>query len=426
MESERLRITLDRPDKIYYAGQTVKGEICLNLTKRTKIRARISTLSSLRFTRSSPVMSSLPRILGLLNPVLYTRPDFNLVCFSIFERNISPGDMCTKSNFSTMRLDIVPFPEAGGPKITARTAFLNIENSRKLNDESFVCVAGSIGLMIGKDGLHSDFWRSAIFKRSANTSGLSSSRFIKSSPVMSSLPGTLGLLNFCTSDKRLACVMLRGKPSNKKEVQLPVLDFLNQSSLDDLFDEFLLLLEFDVNDDDDLSGLYPGRCQVRLVWRAGCKWLCEGLREICLRYLWERRVDGERLWRLRGDGVPLGTNENLAGSGLIDGGGGGTCVLPNPMILKLDVEVVDFADDGVTSLLHMRIDGALGGGVSDFSRFFTAVSAAIVGIAAALLVICWACSKSSCLFLISAMLRVKVCAHGSQYHLHPAAINKLN
>ncbi|KAL9888062.1 leash isoform 1-T2 [Glossina fuscipes fuscipes] len=39
MESERLRITLDRPDKIYYAGQTVKGEICLNLTKRTKIRA---------------------------------------------------------------------------------------------------------------------------------------------------------------------------------------------------------------------------------------------------------------------------------------------------------------------------------------------------------------------------------------------------
>uniref|UniRef100_A0A1A9WSF4 Uncharacterized protein n=1 Tax=Glossina brevipalpis TaxID=37001 RepID=A0A1A9WSF4_9MUSC len=50
----------------------------------------------------------------------------NSVRFSIFERNISPGDICTKSNLSTIRLDIVPFPEAGGPKITTRVACLNI------------------------------------------------------------------------------------------------------------------------------------------------------------------------------------------------------------------------------------------------------------------------------------------------------------
>ncbi|KNC33207.1 hypothetical protein FF38_12722 [Lucilia cuprina] len=39
MENERLRITLDNPNKLYIAGQTIKGEIWFNLTKRTKIRA---------------------------------------------------------------------------------------------------------------------------------------------------------------------------------------------------------------------------------------------------------------------------------------------------------------------------------------------------------------------------------------------------
>ncbi|XP_067640260.1 arrestin domain-containing protein 3 isoform X2 [Eurosta solidaginis] len=39
METERLRITLSNPDKIYFAGDTIKGEVWLNLTKRTKIRA---------------------------------------------------------------------------------------------------------------------------------------------------------------------------------------------------------------------------------------------------------------------------------------------------------------------------------------------------------------------------------------------------
>lgn len=40
MENERLRITLDKPDKVYIAGQTIKGEIWLNLTKRAKIRGK--------------------------------------------------------------------------------------------------------------------------------------------------------------------------------------------------------------------------------------------------------------------------------------------------------------------------------------------------------------------------------------------------
>ena len=35
-----MRITLDNPDKIYIAGQTIKGEIWFNLTKRTKIRGK--------------------------------------------------------------------------------------------------------------------------------------------------------------------------------------------------------------------------------------------------------------------------------------------------------------------------------------------------------------------------------------------------
>uniref|UniRef100_A0A1A9Z9X5 Uncharacterized protein n=1 Tax=Glossina pallidipes TaxID=7398 RepID=A0A1A9Z9X5_GLOPL len=289
----------------------------------------------------------------------------SLVCFSIFERNISPGEMCTKSNFSTMRLDIVPFPEAGGPKITARILAGVVDINRS---------------SIFQRNFHCFYWNNQNYILLVNTSKMDKEWEIYNSVDV--LPFDHKFLNVRQILRVYHHHVLLNPPLLRHLYQLPVLDFLSQSSLDDLFDEFLLLLEFDVNDDDDLSGLYPGRCQVRLVWRAGGRWLCEGLREICLRYLCERRVDGERLWRLRGDGVPLGTKENFAGSGLIDGGGGGTWVLPNPMILKLDVEVVDFVDDEFTSLVHMRIDGALGGGVSDFSRFFTAVS---VGIAAALL-----------------------------------------
>ncbi|EDV93645.1 arrestin domain-containing protein 17 [Drosophila grimshawi] len=39
MESERLCIRLDNPDRIFYAGQVIRGDIWMNLTKRTKIRA---------------------------------------------------------------------------------------------------------------------------------------------------------------------------------------------------------------------------------------------------------------------------------------------------------------------------------------------------------------------------------------------------
>ncbi|SPP83493.1 arrestin domain-containing protein 17 [Drosophila guanche] len=39
MESERLRITLDNPDGIYFAGDIIRGEIWMNVNKRTKIRA---------------------------------------------------------------------------------------------------------------------------------------------------------------------------------------------------------------------------------------------------------------------------------------------------------------------------------------------------------------------------------------------------
>lgn len=53
MENERMRITLDNPNKLYIAGQTIKGEIWFNLTKRTKIRGKLrffitSTLKNLR------------------------------------------------------------------------------------------------------------------------------------------------------------------------------------------------------------------------------------------------------------------------------------------------------------------------------------------------------------------------------------------
>lgn len=40
MATEKLRITLNNPEKVYSAGETIKGEICLNLTKRTKIRGK--------------------------------------------------------------------------------------------------------------------------------------------------------------------------------------------------------------------------------------------------------------------------------------------------------------------------------------------------------------------------------------------------
>ncbi|EDV49575.1 arrestin domain-containing protein 17 [Drosophila erecta] len=39
MESERLRITLDSADRVYFAGDIIRGEIWMNVSKRTKIRA---------------------------------------------------------------------------------------------------------------------------------------------------------------------------------------------------------------------------------------------------------------------------------------------------------------------------------------------------------------------------------------------------
>lgn len=41
MESERLCIRLDNPERIFYAGQVIRGEIWMNLNKRTKIRGKI-------------------------------------------------------------------------------------------------------------------------------------------------------------------------------------------------------------------------------------------------------------------------------------------------------------------------------------------------------------------------------------------------
>jgi len=40
MESERLRITLDSADRVYFAGDIIRGEIWMNVNKRTKIRGK--------------------------------------------------------------------------------------------------------------------------------------------------------------------------------------------------------------------------------------------------------------------------------------------------------------------------------------------------------------------------------------------------
>jgi len=44
MESERLCIRLENPDRIFYAGQVIRGEIWMNLNKRTKIRGKFELL----------------------------------------------------------------------------------------------------------------------------------------------------------------------------------------------------------------------------------------------------------------------------------------------------------------------------------------------------------------------------------------------
>lgn len=44
MESERLCIRLDNPERIFYAGQVIRGEIWMNLNKRTKIRGKFELL----------------------------------------------------------------------------------------------------------------------------------------------------------------------------------------------------------------------------------------------------------------------------------------------------------------------------------------------------------------------------------------------
>lgn len=49
MESERLRITLDSADRVYFAGDIIRGEIWMNVNKRTKIRGKCQSSITCRF-----------------------------------------------------------------------------------------------------------------------------------------------------------------------------------------------------------------------------------------------------------------------------------------------------------------------------------------------------------------------------------------
>lgn len=40
MENERLRIELDKSNRVYVAGETIKGRIYLNVVKRTKLQGK--------------------------------------------------------------------------------------------------------------------------------------------------------------------------------------------------------------------------------------------------------------------------------------------------------------------------------------------------------------------------------------------------
>lgn len=58
MESERLCIRLDNPERIFYAGQVIRGEIWMNLNKRTKIRGKFKLLLLLLFNISQAELAS--------------------------------------------------------------------------------------------------------------------------------------------------------------------------------------------------------------------------------------------------------------------------------------------------------------------------------------------------------------------------------
>lgn len=40
MDSEKCKIKLDSPENAYYAGQEIKGQLSIVLTKKTKIRGK--------------------------------------------------------------------------------------------------------------------------------------------------------------------------------------------------------------------------------------------------------------------------------------------------------------------------------------------------------------------------------------------------
>lgn len=58
MESERLCIRLDNPERIFYAGEVIRGEIWMNLSKRTKIRGKFESLLLTMFLISQAELAS--------------------------------------------------------------------------------------------------------------------------------------------------------------------------------------------------------------------------------------------------------------------------------------------------------------------------------------------------------------------------------
>lgn len=58
MESERLCIRLDNPERIFYAGEVIRGEIWMNLSKRTKIEGKFESLLLPMFLISQAELAS--------------------------------------------------------------------------------------------------------------------------------------------------------------------------------------------------------------------------------------------------------------------------------------------------------------------------------------------------------------------------------
>lgn len=58
MESERLCIRLENPERIFYAGEVIRGEIWMNLSKRTKIRGKFESYLQLLFDISQEELAS--------------------------------------------------------------------------------------------------------------------------------------------------------------------------------------------------------------------------------------------------------------------------------------------------------------------------------------------------------------------------------